>query len=179
MKDDKREEILKIVKNFRGQAVTVEAIREFCETNKIEFVTLGDLEDYTVQYEQDLKVSKMVPEILKELTNIQYLPEFETGENRKKMQKVNDDVRIKIAKLIEEYDLRYDLVTGSLDELAGNISGLLKMSANTIFNKAISMMVYITKEKLGGDITTGKIKDFAEQMYKNKAIELDKKEKEG
>jgi hypothetical protein len=174
MEELRREQIGVLANHFKGQAVTQDAINEFCAKNKIEpTVMQGELLDFIAQVEHDEIISKLFPDILKELQNLKYTPEFATASERRAINKTNDEVRVNIAKLIEAHDLPYQFVSPTLEQLGGLAGQTITSAGTTIFNKIIDIMNRITEKELGGKVSAGKVAKYAEEMYMSK-VKVDK-----
>ena len=171
MDDTRREQIEKLVERFEGTAITQDAINEFCNINKIEPpVTKGELSDYKKQVTQDKIVAKLFPEILAELTKLQYIPEFASRKVRKEMAQKNDEVRVNITKLFEENAIKYRFVSNLSEELGNLVGNTVSSAGTTAFNKALAVMIHITNEKFGGDFNMKHARDYSAEVI-TKAVD--------
>ncbi len=166
MDEARRAEIRRIVDHFRGKPVTQNVIDEFCKRSKITPITVGELKDYIYQVEHDEKVSTMFPLIVAELQKLKYKPEFASEAERKKIDEENDEVRVNITKLYETNAIEYRLVNTLGEELGNFVGGKIALAGQTAFNKALDVMLHITKEKFGGEYNMKHAADYAEEVYK-------------
>lgn len=182
MDEKRRAEVRKIVDHFKGKALTQNTIVEFCNRNKIEPITVGELSDYTYQVEHDEKVGVMFPLILKELCNLQYQPEFADQKVRKDIKEKNDEVRVNITKLMEQHAIPYRLVNSLGEELGNFVGGKIATAGQTAFNKALEVMLLLAKDKFGEEFNMKHVADYAQKIYddaekgKKKALDTDKVE---
>src|SRR5215208_5834680 len=142
----RRQDIKAIVEAFRGQPVTNDLLKAYCERHGYELLTEGEYQDWLFQYEHDERVAKALPAIFAELTKFQYTSEFAGDEERRKIREKNEAIEVKIAEIMEEQGVRYgkevDVFTGNL---GGALQGLMQnagvrasnMGANTVFRIAI------------------------------------------
>ena len=175
MNEKRREEVYDIVMRFKGKPVTVNAMKEFCDRNKIsEVVSLGELQDHIAQVEHDAKLALMVPEILAELQKFIITPEFALVSDREAIMKTNNEIRINIAKLFERYEIDY----GQVDTLGQNVGSMIgsfvSEAGTTIFNKGLEVLMHLAKEKFGGNFNAKHASDYAEDVIKK---QLEKNEK--
>lgn len=165
MDEARRAEIRRIVDHFKGKPVTQKVIEEFCNRSKITPITEGELKDYIYQVEHDEKVSTLFPLILAELQKLKYKPEFASEADRKKIDEENDEVRVNITKLYEEYAIEYRLVNTVGEELGNFVGGKIALAGQTAFNKALDVMLHIAKEKFGGEFNMKHAAEYAKEVY--------------
>ena len=147
MDEKRRGEVRKIVDHFKGKAITQNVIVEFCNRNKIEPITVGELSDY------------------KELCNLQYQPEFADQKIRKDIKEKNDEVRVNITKLMEEHAIPYRLVNSLGEELGNFVGGKIATAGQTAFNKALEVMLLLAKDKFGEEFNMKHVADYAQKIY--------------
>lgn len=165
MDDKRRAEIAQIVAHFRGKAVTQNVINEYCNLNKIDPIVASEFEDYLVQVEHDEKVALIFKDILAELQNLRFVPEFASAKERLEAEKAGEEVSINIAKLFEREGIRYNFVSGTSEEIARALHGVVSSAGTRIFNKATSVLLAIAKERFGGEFNTKHSADFYEELY--------------
>lgn len=173
-----REDIAKIVERFIDQPRTQDAIVEFCNLNKIELIpTVEQLEDYEYQWKHDIIVKALFKEILAELQNLEYIPEFGSKSERQKIRERNDNIRVNIVRLFENRSVEYKLVTTIANELGGMTKSIIEQAGQTAFNKAMEVIMHITKEKFGSDLNLKHVRDYTiEIMEKGTGTKFDEKE---
>lgn len=165
MDDKRRGEIAQIVAHFRGKAVTQNVINEYCNLNKIDPIVATEFEDYLVQVEHDEKVALIFKDILAELQNLRFVPEFATAKERKEAEEAGEQVSVNIAKLFEREGIRYNFVSGTSEEIARTLHGIVSSAGTRIFNKATSVLMALAKERFGAEFTTKHSADFYEALY--------------
>lgn len=165
MNDARRAQLRQIVDHFRGKAITQNVINEYCNLNKFEPIVESEFQDYLVQVEHDEKVERIFKDILAELQKLQFVPEFATEAQRRKALEANEEVEISISKLFEREGIRYNFVSGTSEEIARKLHGVVAGAGTRIFNKATEALLDIAKEKFGGDFTTKDAADHWEKRY--------------
>jgi len=176
MEEKRRAEIASIVEQFKGTAVTDNLLKAHCERQKIEPVTVGEFEDYTVQVEHDAKLANIFGEILKKVQKLRIIPEFASVKLRKEIKDSNNEIEIDIAKLFEAEGIRYNFVSGASEELARVLHAVVSGAGTRIFNKATSALLGIAKEKYGGEFTTAHSASYYEELYKKEGGKEEEKE---
>lgn len=176
MDDTRRGEIRIIVDRFRGKAVTQNLINEFANLNKIEPIVAGELGDYVVQVEHDEAMERIHKSILSELQKLRFLPEFASAKERKEVKEANEEIEINIAKLFESEGIRYNFVSGSSEELARKLHGIIAGAGTRIFNKATGVLMELARDKFGGEFTTKHSADYWKERYER--AEKDKEAEE-
>lgn len=168
MKDQiPRAEMLLVVEHFKGKPRTDDAIIEFCNLNKIEYIpTVGELEDLEYQVAHDEKMLGLFKSILAELQNLEYLPELTSGKERKKIVEHNDGVRVAITQIFENSGVTFRMIDKTANELGGMIGRVVELAGNTAFNKAMEVLHDIAKEKFGGEFNMAHARDYALEKYK-------------
>jgi len=165
MDTKKRNEVYDIITAWRGKPYNDGALKSYCERKGYEFVDSGSLQDYIFQQEHDEKMSALYPKVLAELQNLSYIPEYINQDEQKRIREKNDEVRINIAKLFEEYAVDYRMVDASAKEVSRAIALSVEMAGTTIFNKASSVLMHIAKKKFGGNFNAGHAARYAEEVY--------------
>lgn len=165
MDNTRRGEIRIIIDHFRGKAVNQKVIEEFCKLNKITPIVASEFEDYLVQVEHDEKVEKIFKELLAELQKLVFVPEFASAKIIEEAGNANEEVEIAIAKLFEKEGLRYNFVSGTSEEIARRLHGIVSGAGTRIFNKATNALLEIAKEKFGGEFNTKHSADYWEKRY--------------
>lgn len=150
-----------IIANFRDKPVNQNLLKSFCERNKYEVITPGQLEEYIGQQEHDERVNSALPFIFAELAKYQHIPEFVSDERRKSIVAANEDIEWKVAKIIEDTNLPYgreiDVVFGNL---ARAMHGIFNNAGTRMNNMCASALSAIAKEKFGAVITVKQLATY-------------------
>lgn len=179
MPPERREQIERLVKRFEGQAITQDAINEYCKVNGIDpVVPRGELLDYKEQVDHDKIVGGLFPKILAELQNLAYVPEFASEKVRKDIETKNDEVRVNITKLFEEEGIKYRYVSNLSEELGNMVGNAVTSAGTTAFNKALAVMLRIAQDKFGGEFTMKHARDYSEKIIKEDIAKRDAKKSE-
>lgn len=165
MDDKKKKQVREVVKHFRGQPFTDEAIKSYCDRMGFEPISKNDLEDYMFQEDTDAKLLTLYPKVMAELQKLSYIPAFTSDAETKKRQESNDEVRINIAKLLEESAVDYRVIESTTREIAKLVSTTIEMAGTTIFNKASSVLLHIALQRFGGEFTAKNAADYANEVY--------------
>lgn len=166
MDELRRSQVALVAKNFKGQAVSNEVLEEYCKRNKIDpMVTKGQLSDYVAQMEHDEMIIRLLPRLLEALQEYKYVPEYASEAERKALNKANDDLRVKMAELIEEEAIPYRFVSLVGDELGNDIGQLIKSAGTTIFNKTLDVMIHLAREHFGEEFNSKHARDYAQKIY--------------
>jgi len=178
MDEKRRAELGNIVRHFRGKPVNNNVLAEYCKRNKFQPLLAGEYSDYLYQVEHDDKVSALFPLILAEIQKIAYIPEFASESARKKLREQNDEVRVNITKLFEEYGIEYRLVDTLSQELGAMVGQTIVSAGTTAFNKALEVLLHVAKTKFGAPFNMRHAADYAKEVFDthhNKGIDKPKK----
>ncbi len=165
MTEKRREEIKQIVERFIEAPLTQTVLDEFCKLNGFEPTVVGEVQDYIVQVKHDATVALLFKEMLAELQNLQYTPEYDTAAHRKQINEQNNEVRVNLVKLMEKHALEYRFVSTVADELGGFIGGVVKLAGQTAFNKALEVMTELARERFGALLNMKHVADYAQSLF--------------
>lgn len=166
MNELRREQIATTVAEFKGKAVTNEQLEAFCEHYKIvPMITAGELSDYTAQVEHDEMIGRLLPKLLSALQKFKYEPEYASESERKAVREGNEELRIELAKIIEDEAIPYRFVSLVGDQLGSEIGQLIKSAGTTIFNKALEVMLHLSAKHFGTEFNTMHVRDYAQKVY--------------
>ena len=169
------EQIGVVINHFQGKEVSQKLMDEFCATMKINpSIAISQYSDYVAQMNHDNEVQALFPLILKEIQGLRYTSMFMTEKEKAKIKDSNDDVRVEVAKLIEQTTITFLDLEHLGDELGNHVGGVIAAAGTTIHNKTRSALLHIAKEKVGGTFTAKHAAEYTEKVY-DKATE-DKKE---
>lgn len=161
MTGKRRQEIKAIVEAFRGQPVTNDLLKAFCERHGYELLTEGEYQDWLFQYEHDERVASALPAIFAELTKFQYTSEFAGDEERQKVREANEAIEVNIAQIMEEHGVRYgkevDVFTGNL---GGALQGIMSNAGVRASNMGANTLLRIAVDTLGQPLTLKKLMDY-------------------
>jgi hypothetical protein len=164
MEGKRRQEIKTIVEAFRGQLVTNDLLKAYCERHGYERLTEGEYQDWLFQYEHDERVAKALPAIFAELTKFQYTSEFAGDEERRRIREENEAIEIRIAELMEEHGVRYgkevDVFTGNL---GGALQGLMQNAGVRASNMGANTLLKIAIDTLGQPLTLKKLVEYKQK----------------
>ena len=164
-----RAEMAQIVEHFRGKPRTDDSIAEYCNLNKLSYIpTVGDLEDLEYQVEHDEKMVSIFKGILAELQKLEYMPELSSKNERKRIAKNNDDVRVSITKLFEDGAISFRMVDKVANELGGIIGKIVETAGTTGFNKGMEVLTHMAKERFGGEFNLQHARDYMLDLYAKK-----------
>ena len=104
------------------------------------------------------------------MTELQYVPEFESVKVREGIIKRNAEIEIELSEIIESNALKYNLVSLTTDEIGRALQGAITSAGNRIFNKATSVMMAIAQEHFGGEFNV----EHARKYYEDKEKKEDK-----
>lgn len=165
-----RAEMAQIVEHFKGKPRTDESIAEYCHLNKLSYIpTVGELEDLEYQVEHDTKMVVIFRGILAELQKLEYMPELSSKNERKRIAKNNDDVRIAITKLFEDGAISFRMVDKVANELGGIIGKIVETAGTTGFNKGMDVLMHLARKEFGDDFNLMHARDYAVKVFEENA----------
>ena len=165
-----RAEMAQIVDHFKGKPRTDESIAEYCHLNKLSYIpTVGELEDLEYQVEHDTKMVVIFKGILAELQKLEYMPELSSRNERKRIAKNNDDVRIAITKLFEDGAISFRMVDKVANELGGIIGKIVETAGTTGFNKGMDVLMHLARKEFGGDFNLMHARDYTVKVFEENA----------
>ena len=150
-----RKQLLQIVEHFDGKPITNEVIREFCNLHKLDYVSVGVIEDWRFQYGSDKRVATFMPAALAVLMKYKPVPELMGEQERMKIIAENEQLSVEMCKLLEENGILYqeiDLVCKNM----GSIAQSIFVDAGSRANNMASTMLAFTAKKTYGDPLTVK-----------------------
>lgn len=169
-------EMAKIVEHFKGKPRTQNAIIEYCNLNKFEYIpTVEDLEDLEFQVEHDEKMVSMFKQILAELQKMEYVPMLLSKGEKKKLVDANDEVRVNITKIFENNGVSFKMIDKVANELGGMIAKTVESAGTTAFNKAMDVLMHIARAHFGGDFTMKHARDYAIEVFEKHHAEKQEK----
>lgn len=159
-------EMAQIVAHFKGKPRTQNAIIEFCNLNKLEYIpTMDDLQDLEFQVEHDEKMQSIFKQILAELQKMEYVPMLISKNEKKKLVEANDEVRVNITKLFENAGVSFKMIDKVANELGGMIARTVEQAGTTAFNKAMEVLMHIARKQFGGDYNMSHARDYALEVF--------------
>jgi hypothetical protein len=158
MDGKRRQDIKAIVEAFRGQPVTNDLLKAYCERHGYELLTEGEYQDWLFQYEHDERIVTALPAIFAELAKFQYTSEFAGDEERRKIREANEAIEVAIARIMEEHGVRYgkevDVFTGNL---GGALQGIMSNAGVRASNMGANTVLRIAIDILGEPLTLKKL----------------------
>lgn len=146
------EEVLKALDHFKDtNNLTNEDLAKFCEENGITRVmTIGELEDTKVQKQFDEQMKSLLPKILAVVSNIKYVSDYITEEERAELDEHNKQLEQEILEIVLNSGIDYKFVE-TAKILANNyidnaITGAFQMA----HNMSLNVLLHLAKEKFGG-----------------------------
>lgn len=156
----KRDEILEIIKHFKGQkGVKDKALQEFCKRKGFQLISEGQYDDYLFAYNHDARLDSVMPDILMVLSKLRNVPEFASHKERQAIMDANEAVSIEIAMLMETHEILYTDIDLILGGLSGRFMGALQSAKQRVDNMCGAELVAVAEKTFGSPLT---IKALAE-----------------
>lgn len=165
------EEISRIVTHFAESKlpVTDNILLEYCNLNKFEPIILEQYNDYKFQMEHDKLVGeKIFPEILNEIMKLKYIGTFISKIERKKLEENNEEVRVNIAKILENNNFLHRMIMSTMPSLARLIGQSVEQGGTTAWNKGREMLNHLARTHFGDELNMGHVKQYVIDMFEEK-----------
>lgn len=168
MDENKKAAVRKVVTHFKGSQlpVTQDLLTEFCNKENIESIVLSDFNDYLYQVEIDEKMVKIFPELLAICAKyMAYIPEFASKKEHDAQDTARLDAKEEMVKLLEKYEMDYHFADHAMKEFARIVAGTIESAGTVANNKAMQVMLHLTREHFKGHLHMGNVKEYAEAVF--------------
>jgi len=169
MDDTKRGEIGDIVAHFsemhRQKTLTQNVLDEYCHKQKFGEVPLSEFGDYVAQVEHDARMEALYPRLYAELSKYRYMPEFISASERKRIAENNVQVNVAMARLFEDAAFPFSQMYNLGESIGQALSQIIVHATNTIYNKSLSVMLHVAREKFGAELTTKHVAEYALRVF--------------
>ena len=165
------EEISRIIQHFSESKLPVNqnVLDEYCNLNKFQPLILEQYTDYKFQMEHDKLVGETIlPEILNELAKLKYVGTFISKIDRKKLEENNEEVRVNIAKILENNSFLHRLIVPTMNSLASLVGKTVEAGGTTAWNKGREMLNHLARTHFGAELNMGHVKKYVIDLFEEK-----------
>lgn len=163
--------ILAVLKAFNyAPKVSNMALKQFCERSGYGdyIIGEGEYQDYLFQYQHDVRVGVIVPQVLAILSKYQYQPDFIGEAEAKRIRTHNDDLEWEIAKVCEDAGIVYKEIDTVVKNISQVLSSIVDNAGNRMNNMASVVLATLAKDKFGEQLALSDLGTF----YRERADEL-------
>lgn len=151
---------------FEHNEISPEAIQAFCATHNLQNEpSKEDIEDFVFQAQHDRIALKVFNEMLVAMQGLKYLPLFSNEETAKDIIANNNSIIDKVAEIYENNKVSFIMIDSIGKEFGRMLYQVPEKAGDKCYIDALSAMKNLARERFGGELNMGHVKDYREELY--------------
>lgn len=160
-----------IVQHFLGKPVSADALTEYCNLKGYAPMTLGKLEEATLEWEHEQRAVRVIPLICAELAKWRYNRGIMTEDELRAANAENEKIETRICEILEDGGFVYQDIDVFTIMLINSFSSVFQRAGQRINNMCSAVMAEDAKEKYGKTIPVKALAEEHRRRFKSKRTE--------
>lgn len=170
------QKIGELFKHFGDELVTQEKLTATCLTLGLPDMSIEDYGDHVYQKKCDDKTKVLVKKIFPLLNALEFIGDYDSEEEIKRIKDNNEEVRTAVLHAIEESAIDYRVIENIKRDVGQLFKGSVEGVVDVLFAKSTKVLMRLAYDKFGGDLNTKLSADFIEGLFKVEEDRLKKEE---